>query len=96
MIIRILRIFTFLYDILFYVISDDVSKSQNEAAQIAKDNHLIEDEAPWRRSTKTRVNRTTVQHESPPKTTRMTRYFYLYLLLCNILNIYCVLNYRSS
>lgn len=46
--------------------SEDIPKPPSEPAPIAKESQLIEDEAPWRRPTSIRLNRTN-QHENPPK-----------------------------
>lgn len=51
---------------MFCNFAEDIPKSPNEPAPIAKESHLIEDEAPWRRPTTIRVNRN-AQHDSPPK-----------------------------
>ncbi|XP_031620321.1 protein phosphatase 1 regulatory subunit 12A isoform X2 [Contarinia nasturtii] len=46
---------------------DDIPiKPPSEPAPIAKESQLIEDEAPWRRPTSIRLNRSN-QHENPPK-----------------------------
>lgn len=52
--------------IILFNSSEDIPKPPTEPAPIAKDSQLIEDEAPWRRPTSIRLNRSN-QHESPPK-----------------------------
>ncbi|XP_031620325.1 protein phosphatase 1 regulatory subunit 12A isoform X6 [Contarinia nasturtii] len=48
-------------------IDEDIPiKPPSEPAPIAKESQLIEDEAPWRRPTSIRLNRSN-QHENPPK-----------------------------
>lgn len=47
-------------------ISEEIPKPPSEPAPIAKESQLIEDEAPWRRPTSIRLNRSN-QMENPPK-----------------------------
>lgn len=47
-------------------ISEDIPKPPSDPAPTAKESQLIEDEAPWRRPTSIRLNRSN-QLDNPPK-----------------------------